>query len=86
MNRLQYVERELAFWNTEKLKITHPLRQLFWECTLNCNLSCLHCGSDCKKEARMSEMPLADFYPYWISSKRINRESKRWFILSVENL
>lgn len=63
MNRLQYVERELAFWNTEKLKITHPLRQLFWECTLNCNLSCLHCGSDCKKEARMSEMPLADFLP-----------------------
>lgn len=63
MNRLQYIERELAFWNTEKLKITHPLRQLFWECTLNCNLSCLHCGSDCKKEARMSEMPLADFLP-----------------------
>lgn len=60
---LQNIERELAFWNTEKLKITHPLRQLFWECTLNCNLSCRHCGSDCRKEVRTNEMPLEDFLP-----------------------
>ena len=26
----------------------HQLRQLFWECTWRCNLSCRHCGSDCK--------------------------------------
>ena len=26
----------------------HPLRTLFWECTLRCNLDCRHCGSDCK--------------------------------------
>ena len=26
----------------------HPLRQLFWESTLRCNLHCRHCGSDCK--------------------------------------
>lgn len=63
MNNLQDIERELAFWNTEKLKINHPLRQLFWECTLNCNLSCKHCGSDCKKDSRIAEMPLADFIP-----------------------
>ncbi len=25
----------------------HPLRTLFWECTLRCNLDCRHCGSDC---------------------------------------
>ena len=24
----------------------HPLKQLFWECTLRCNLNCRHCGSD----------------------------------------
>ena len=25
----------------------HELNYLFWECTLRCNFSCLHCGSDC---------------------------------------
>lgn len=39
----------------------HPLRQLFWECTLRCNLHCLHCGSDCKKTASTDDMPLKDF-------------------------
>ena len=39
----------------------HPLRQLFWECTLRCNLHCRHCGSDCKKEAGYQDMPLKDF-------------------------
>lgn len=39
----------------------HPLRQLFWECTLRCNLHCRHCGSDCKKVAGTPDMPKADF-------------------------
>ena len=39
----------------------HPLRQLFWECTLRCNLHCRHCGSDCKVKAGLPDMPLADF-------------------------
>ena len=26
----------------------HELHQLFWECTLRCNLNCVHCGSDCR--------------------------------------
>ncbi len=39
----------------------HPLKALFWECTLRCNLNCIHCGSDCKKVAAKSEMPVADF-------------------------
>ena len=39
----------------------HPLRQLFWECTLRCNLNCRHCGSDCKKTAGTKDMPLEDF-------------------------
>lgn len=40
---------------------SHPLRQLFWECTLRCNLNCRHCGSDCKTEAGKRDMPLNDF-------------------------
>lgn len=39
----------------------HPLRQLFWECTLRCNLHCRHCGSDCKKTSGQPDMPAKDF-------------------------
>lgn len=39
----------------------HELKTLFWECTMRCNLSCRHCGSDCKKEAGTPDMPVADF-------------------------
>jgi radical SAM enzyme (rSAM/lipoprotein system) len=39
----------------------HDLRYLFWECTLRCNLSCLHCGSDCLRNASLTDMPLRDF-------------------------
>lgn len=39
----------------------HQLRQLFWECTWRCNLSCLHCGSDCKSSSLLPDMPAEDF-------------------------
>ena len=39
----------------------HPLRQIFWECTLRCNLRCRHCGSDCKVLSDSRDMPLEDF-------------------------
>lgn len=39
----------------------HPLRTLFWECTLRCNMSCRHCGSDCKVQPDVPDMPAADF-------------------------
>ncbi len=39
----------------------HPLRRLFWECTWRCNLSCLHCGSDCKNSSVLPDMPAQDF-------------------------
>ena len=40
---------------------SHPLEQLFWECTLRCNLACRHCGSDCKATAASPDMPKEDF-------------------------
>jgi radical SAM enzyme (rSAM/lipoprotein system) len=40
---------------------THDLRYLFWECTLRCNCACLHCGSDCNRNAAVADMPYADF-------------------------
>ena len=39
----------------------HPLRTLFWECTLRCNMSCRHCGSDCKVQPGVKDMPAEDF-------------------------
>lgn len=39
----------------------HVLQQLFWECTLRCNLNCLHCGSDCRATSNIHDMPLGDF-------------------------
>lgn len=37
------------------------LQQIFWECTLRCNLNCLHCGSDCRKDDMPRDMPFEDF-------------------------
>ena len=39
----------------------HELRTLFWECTLRCNASCLHCGSDCHVSSAHPDMPVEDF-------------------------
>ena len=39
----------------------HELHQLFWECTLRCNLNCRHCGSDCRMLSEKDDMPFADF-------------------------
>lgn len=43
------------------LRRDHPLKVLFWECTLRCNMHCLHCGSDCKQAPASPDMPAADF-------------------------
>jgi radical SAM enzyme (rSAM/lipoprotein system) len=39
----------------------HVLTYLFWECTLRCNLNCIHCGSDCTVNSNIDDMPLEDF-------------------------
>lgn len=39
----------------------HRLDTLFWECTLRCNLACRHCGSDCRVDPAVADMPLDDF-------------------------
>ncbi len=40
----------------------HLLNYIFWDCTLRCNLNCIHCGSDCRKEASTKDMPFEDFF------------------------
>ena len=54
--------RKLAFRQFRKSQTRiHELSYLFWECTTRCNLNCLHCGSDCRKESAHPDMPLEDF-------------------------
>jgi len=52
-----YLER----WRQRNLKELHPLRELFWESTLRCNVHCLHCGSDCVASVETPDMPAEDF-------------------------
>ena len=52
---------EIARKLTDLTIAEHPLRHLFWECTLRCNLHCRHCGSDCKKQSGYKDMPKEDF-------------------------
>jgi radical SAM enzyme (rSAM/lipoprotein system) len=59
------LKKKIALWLYQQHKRSqaqlHELNYLFWECTLRCNLHCLHCGSDCTKEAMVQDMPLPDF-------------------------
>ncbi|MDD3740816.1 MAG: radical SAM protein, partial [Bacteroidales bacterium] len=58
--RQNLVKKLFAGFAKNEAKL-HKLSYLFWECTLRCNLNCLHCGSDCKKESQINDMPLEDF-------------------------
>lgn len=40
---------------------SHQLRYFFWECTLRCNLSCSHCGSECITTSQVPDMPREEF-------------------------
>ncbi|MFA6352496.1 MAG: radical SAM protein, partial [Bacteroidales bacterium] len=64
ISKLSFKQRFLLevfrrFRHTESRE--HSLRYLFWECTLRCNLSCRHCGSDCLKDSSIKDMPAEDF-------------------------
>lgn len=55
------IKLEIDRWRNKQRKQRHVLQQLFWECTLKCNLNCQHCGSDCKFNSLQKDMPLEDF-------------------------
>jgi radical SAM protein with 4Fe4S-binding SPASM domain len=46
----------------QKESKNHHLQYLFLEITKKCNLSCLHCGSDCKKEVNSPELTTESWY------------------------
>ena len=45
----------------EERRKNHMLQTIFWECTLRCNIHCLHCGSSCHEKVTTPDMPLEDF-------------------------
>ena len=59
LSRLLKLEVNRRFIRAEARE--HPLTQLFWECTLRCNMRCRHCGSDCKVSTLHPDMPFEDF-------------------------
>lgn len=59
----------------------HPLRQIFWECTLRCNLRCRHCGSDCKVLSDSRDMPLEDFLGVLRGVKAAGLDSHRIMVV-----
>ncbi|MCL2727014.1 MAG: radical SAM/SPASM domain-containing protein, partial [Bacteroidales bacterium] len=65
MNKKPSLRKRIALRLFRKIRKNsaqmHTLNTLFWECTLRCNLSCLHCGSDCKAVANAPDMPAKDF-------------------------
>ena len=56
-----YLRRLIFLKYKKRVTKHHTLSYLFWECTLKCNLNCLHCGSDCLKTSGTPDMPLKDF-------------------------
>lgn len=55
------LKREIFRLYRKSVTKKHQLNYLFWECTLRCNLNCLHCGSDCLKKSSVPDMPAQDF-------------------------
>lgn len=74
------LRRKIALDIVSRLQDTevrnHELRQLFWECTLRCNLSCRHCGSDCRAESSLKDMPVKDFCRVLDSVSRVYNPHK----------
>jgi len=65
MNKKPSLRKRIGLELFRRLKknnvILHELNTLFWECTLRCNMACLHCGSDCRVSTGISDMPMKDF-------------------------
>ena len=73
------IQRILFRKRRDRIYKEHILDYLFWECTLRCNLNCLHCGSDCLKISETPDMPVKDFIEV-LDDIRINYRPTDLFI------
>ena len=61
MSPVERLRRYIFRRKRDQIIERHELNYLFWECTLRCNLNCLHCGSDCLATSGVKDMPVEDF-------------------------
>ena len=55
---------EAARLLNKSLRKEHPLRQVFWESTVRCNIYCRHCGSDCRKDPPLPSLKGRESSPF----------------------
>ena len=81
------IRLRIALWlerlRRNNLKQLHPLRQLFWESTLRCNVHCLHCGSDCVASVETPDMPAEDFLHVLDTEITPHVDSRKPFIMHL---
>ena len=58
----------------------HPLRYLFMEITQRCNLNCLHCGSDCGRNAKTNELSTAEWLSFFAYLEK-NLDTRRFVLV-----
>lgn len=56
---MMFIRKIMAHWQRKLLAKVHELNYLFIELTARCNLHCIHCGSDCSKDATTKDLPAA---------------------------
>jgi radical SAM enzyme (rSAM/lipoprotein system) len=74
----------LSFFRKYKNNETklHQLSYILWECTLRCNLNCIHCGSDCKKDSSINDMHPEVFYGALDQIKDLINPNKTMIVLT----
>ena len=50
------IQNKLFHLSRQAVINVHELKFIFFELTHNCNLTCLHCGSDCVKDAQTPDL------------------------------
>jgi radical SAM enzyme (rSAM/lipoprotein system) len=51
------IQNKIFFLSKQAVINIHELKCIFFELTHNCNLTCLHCGSDCIKDTQTPDLP-----------------------------
>lgn len=54
------IQRKLLPSYQKGVRELHDLTYIFFELTNNCNLACIHCGSDCIKDSTIPDLPAED--------------------------
>ena len=57
MSFKKIIQRNIRPFYHHALRNSHDLRTIFFELTHKCNISCLHCGSDCVYDPNTEDLP-----------------------------